>query len=323
MASAAEPGYVPLTGRNAVSDGPDATPPASAGWRDYVTLAKPGITALIVLVAVAGFFLASPTAIQPARLLILVVTGASASAGAAMLNHYLDRDLDARMRRTKARPLPSARIDPSSRVAVLGLLFSALGVGGATVLLNPLCGFSILLGGLTYVVVYTFWLKRRSSWNIVIGGFAGSAPALAGGAAAVGTWTPGVLALALLVFLWTPPHFWSLALLLKDDYRAAGLPMLPRMDDVAFSGRVVVVSAALLLPATILLVYLDPVTWPVLVALLALGAGFIVVSAPLWRTTERAVARRGFIYSGPYLLGVVAAVAANWALVAVGTRVGL
>lgn len=293
------------------------------GWRDYVTLAKPGITGLIVLVAVAGFFIASPSQIQPLRLVILVLTGASASAGAAMLNHYLDRDLDARMGRTKRRPLPSSRIDPSYRVAVLGLAFSAVGVGGAAVLLNPLTGFSILLGGLTYVVVYTAWLKRRSSWNIVIGGFAGSAPALAGSAAAAGTWTSGALALALLVFLWTPPHFWSLALLLREDYKAAGLPMLPRMDDLAFSGRVVAVSAALLLPATVLLLIVDPQTWPVLLALLALGAGFLIVSAPLWTTTERRVARRGFIYSGPYLLGVIVAVGANWALLAAGAHPGL
>lgn len=319
----AAPGYLPTAGRIAVTAAPGTPELRAAGWNDYVSLAKPGITALIVLVAVAGFFLASPAALQPIRLLLLVATGASASAGASMLNHYLDRDVDARMRRTRSRPLPAARITPGARVAVLGLGLSALGVGGATLLLNPLCGFSILLGGLTYVVVYTLWLKRRSSWNIVIGGFAGSAPALAGSAAAVGSWTPGVLAFALLVFLWTPPHFWSLALLLKDDYRAAGLPMLPRMDDVAFSGRVVVVSAALLVPATVLLALFAPVTWPVLVALLALSLGFVLVAAPMWRSTERAVARRGFIYSGPYLIGVVGALGANWVLLAIGAHVAL
>ena len=293
-------------------------PVRGAGWRDYLSLAKPGITALIVLVAIGGFVFASPTVFSFARLALLVVFGASASAGAAMLNHYLDRDLDALMRRTRHRPLPEARIDPSGRVAVLGLVFSAIGVGGATVFLNLLTGFSILLGGLTYVVVYTLWLKRRSSWNIVIGGFAGSAPALAGSAAAVGTWTPGVLAFALLVFLWTPPHFWSLALLLKDDYKTVGLPMLPDMNDAGYSGRVVVVSAALLLPATALVIWFGPVTIPVAIALLALGAGFVVLTAPLWSSPERRVARRGFIYSGPYLLGVVAALIANGALVAHG-----
>ncbi|MGI0133117.1 MAG: heme o synthase [Thermoplasmata archaeon] len=299
-----------------------AAPPAAAprvgGWRDYVTLAKPGITALIVLVAVGGFVFAAPARIDLVRLGWLVLFGAMASAGAAMLNHYLDRDVDGMMRRTRTRPLPQARIDPSARVAVLGLAFSAVGVAGATLALNPLTGVSILLGGFTYVVVYTAWLKRRSSWNIVIGGFAGSAPALAGSAAAVGGWTPGVLAFALLVFLWTPPHFWSLALLLKDDYRAARLPMLPDMDDVAFSARVVVISAALLVPATALVVWLGPVTLPALIALAALGLLFVVLVAPLWRSSERRTARRGFLYSGPYLLGVIGALVANSALLVHG-----
>jgi protoheme IX farnesyltransferase len=308
-----------MTGSNGVSAvGGVPEPHRTAGWRDYLTLAKPGITALIVLVAVGGYVFARPSPFSWTRLGLLVLFGSAASAGAAMLNHYLDRDLDARMRRTRNRPLPDARIDPSARAALLGLGFSAFGVGGAALWLNPLTGFSILLGGLTYVVVYTIWLKRRSSWNIVIGGFAGSAPALAGSAAATGTWTPGVLALALLVFLWTPPHFWSLALLLKDDYKAVGLPMLPDMNDVGYSGKVVVVSAALLVPATVLVVWLGPVTWPVVVALLALGIVFVVLTAPLWRSPERRIARRGFIYSGPYLLGVIVALGANALLLARG-----
>ena len=311
------------TGR--MADAPAAPPgdPTPARWRDVVTLTKPGITALIVLVAVAGYFLAAPTRPDLPRLGLLVVLGAGASAGAAMLNHYLDRDLDGRMRRTRSRPLPGARIAPSESVAVAGLALSGLSVGLAAWLLNPLCAVSILLGGLTYVVVYTAWLKRRSSWNIVIGGFAGSAPALAGSAAAVGTWTWGVLAFALLVFLWTPPHFWSLALLLRDDYRAAGLPMLPRMDDVAYSGRVVVVSAALLLPAALLVDWVAPVAWPTAVALVALGALFVALAAPLWRDPTRAAARRGFLYSGPYLLGVVVALVANAVLVGWGVPAGL
>ena len=297
---------------------PEATAPKRAGARDYLALAKPGITALICLVAVGGFLLASPRSVDLVRLGWLVLTGASASAGAAMLNHYLDRDLDARMNRTRGRPLPDARIDPSGIVAVLGLLFLGAGIGAAAVVLNPLTGFSIFLGGLTYVVVYTAWLKRRSSWNIVIGGFAGSAPALAGSAAAVGGWTPGVVAFAVLVFLWTPPHFWSLAILLRDDYARAGLPMLPRMDDLGYSGRVVVVSAALLVPAAILIGLTGALAWPVLIALVVLGLLFVALTVPLWRTSTRAVARRGFIYSGPYLLGVVVAIVTNAPLLRLG-----
>ena len=298
------------------------SPSRRAGWRDYTTLTKPGISALIVLVAVAGFFLAQPGTPDLGRLAILVVTGGTASAGAAMLNHYLDRDLDALMRRTRHRPIPEARIDPGERVAVAGIVLSVVAVGAASWFLNPLTGFSIALGGLTYVVVYTLWLKRRSSWNIVIGGFAGSAPALAGSAAAVGTWTPAVAAFALLVFLWTPPHFWSLALLLRNDYQAAGLPMLPRMDDPGYSGKVVVVSAALLVPSAALLGFTHAVAWPITVVLVGLGVVFVALTGPLWKEVSKATARRGFIYSGPYLLLVVLALVANAWLVRLGVPTG-
>lgn len=303
---------------------PQVTARAPAGVRDYLSLSKPGITALIVAVAIAGYFLADPSTIHWVILGVLVVTGTMASAGAAMLNHYLDRDVDAQMRRTRSRPLPTARIDPSASVAVLGLLLLGGGIAAASALINLWTGFSIFLGGLTYVVVYTAWLKRRSSWNIVIGGFAGSAPALAGGAAAVGGWTWGVVAFAVLVFFWTPPHFWSLALLLREDYDRAGLPMLPDMHDPQYSGKVVVVSAALLLPATALVGLTGALTWPVLLALLALGAIFVAVTLPLWRDVRPTTARRGFIYSGPYLLAVILAVIVNYPLLHLGvSTVGL
>ncbi len=286
--------------------------------RDLLKLAKPEITLLIVLVAVGGFFLAAPTPIPWLRLGLLAGTGALASAGAAMLNHYLDRDLDAQMRRTRGRPLPSGRIVPERLVLGLGLGFSAVGIGLASLWLNPLTGFSIFLGGFTYAVVYTMWLKRRSRWNIVIGGFAGSAPALAGSAAAAGIWTPGALAFALLVFLWTPPHFWSLALLLRDDYRSVGLPMLPDMESPARSGRVVVVSAALLLPATALLIATGVLTWIAVIVLAVAGLGFVVATLPLWTTVTPRTARRGFLYSGPYLLAVIVALVVNLGLRAAG-----
>ena len=139
----------------------------------------------------------------------------------------------------------------------------------------------------------------------------------------MGHWTVGALALALLVFLWTPPHFWSLALLLKDDFARANLPMLPRMEDVPYSGKVVVVSAALLIPAALLLGATGAVTWPVLIALVALGGLFVAVTAPLGRSVTPRNARRGFIFSGPYLLFVVVAIAANVALVRAGIPGGL
>jgi len=290
---------------------------------DWFSLAKPGITALICLVAVGGFLIASPRSIDPVRLGLLVLWGAAASAGSGMLNHYLDRDLDPAMKRTRDRPLPAERIRPGGLVAVAGSVLVGVGVAGAAVVLNPLTGLSILLGAATYVGVYTAWLKRRSSWAIVIGGFAGSAPALAGSAAAVGSWTLGAIALATLVFLWTPPHFWSLALLLREEYARARLPMLPRMNDPGFSGKVVVVSAALLLAAGVGVGATGATAWPVTAALVALGAAFVVVTAPLWRTVSRRNALRGFLFSGPYLLAIVAVLAANVVFVRAGVSGGL
>jgi heme o synthase len=287
----------------------------AAGWRDYLDLTKPWITLLIVAVAVAGYFVALPNRVDPERLLVLVLAGAAASGGAAALNHYFDRDIDAVMRRTRGRPLPTERIASEGRVLTLGLVLTVLGIGVAAALLNWLTAFSILLGTVTYVLVYTVWLKRRTSWNIVIGGFAGSAPALAGSAAAVGHWTDGALALALLVFLWTPPHFWSLALMLREDYQKVGLPMLPRMADPGYSAKITVVSCALLVPATVLLALVGPIALPAIIALLAVSLLFLLSEVPLWRHSDRKTALRGFIVSGPYLLAVIAVVVLNWVIV--------
>jgi heme o synthase len=293
----------------------DSFPVRPPGWRDYVVLTKPFITLLIVAVAVAGYFVALPGRIDPERLLLLVLCGAAASGGAATLNHYFDRDIDGRMRRTRGRPLPTERIAPEGRVLAMGLALTVVGIGAAAAFLNLLTAFSILLGSLTYVGVYTVWLKRRTPWNIVVGGFAGSAPALAGSAAAVGHWTDGALALALLVFLWTPPHVWSLALMLREDYRAVGLPMLPRMEDAAYSAKVTVISCALLVPATVLLVLVGPIALPAILALLAVGLLFLVSELPLWRHSDRKTALRGFLVSGPYLLAVIVVVIFNFVLV--------
>jgi heme o synthase len=315
-----------VSGTSPAAGASEAEPARADGFRrvaaDWFSLAKPGITALICLVAVAGFLVASPRSIALGRLGLLVLFGAAASAGSGMLNHYLDRDLDPRMRRTRGRPLPTERVRPAGAVPAVGLALVAAGTVGASVELNPLTGFSILLGAVTYLGVYTVWLKRRSSWNIVIGGFAGSAPALAGSAAAVGSWTTGALVLALLVFLWTPPHFWSLALVLRDDYARVGLPMLPRMDDPAFSGKVVVVSAALLVVAAAAVGFTGATAWPVSFALVALGLAFVAVTTPLWRTVTKPLARRGFLFSGPYLLAVVGVVALNVAFVRAGFPAG-
>lgn len=296
------------------SSPPPPAPPAEAPsrWKAYVSLTKPGITGLILLMAVAGFFIALPR-YPPSwvRLAGILVAGALASMGAGVLNHWYDRDLDAQMRRTRSRPLPTSVV--SSRSALLfGLILTAASVPLAYLLVNLAATLAMLSGWFVYVVVYTMGLKRRTRWNIVIGGYAGSAPVLAGCAAAVGAITPAGALLALLVFLWTPPHFWSLAIALKEDYGRAELPMLPVAGDLRGSARTVVLSAALLLPVTAAFLFLPSEFLIFAIIALGLGIAFTAVTLGLLRSVERPVALRGFIASGLYLLSVAAAVVINW-----------
>lgn len=280
---------------------------------DYVGLTKPGITALIVMVAVAGFFTASPYPPPWIRLVWLIIAGGLASGGAAALNHWYDRDLDAVMARTRHRPVPLAQIPPNHALA-LGVVLTVAGLLLSQLTLNTLTTLAIASGSVMYVLVYTVALKRRTRWNIVIGGYAGSAPALAGCAAVAGSISPAAWLLALLVFLWTPPHFWSLAIALKDDYGKVDLPMLPDAQDLQRSGRIVVVSAALLVVAGAAFILVAAHFLLFLVVAVVMGVLFVAMTSGLWKETSRPTAMRGFIFSGIYLLVIIVAMVANWVL---------
>src|ERR1700733_1762446 len=204
-----------------------ARPVAPARWRDYVTLTKPRIMSLLVLTSVCAMIAAAHGAPGVAPRAALVRGGALACGGASALNHVLDRDIDQLMGpRTASRPVAAGRISPG-RATAFGLVLSALAFAVLTAFANPLAAVLSLSGGAFYVGVYTYWLKRSTSQNIVIGGAAGAIPPLAGWAAAHGTLSLGALFLFLIVLLWTPPHFWALALLLAPHYEAARVPMLP------------------------------------------------------------------------------------------------
>jgi len=192
-----------------------------------LVLQKLRIGLAIAVSGIAGMALAGQTWPQPMALAVFMISVLIAAGGAGAFNHYLDRDIDARMRRTAARPFASGRLQPTPLWPVL---FFAQMLGGSLLAawyFSWLCGAFVLAGALTYALVYTLWLKRRNDWNIVIGGAAGSWAVLAGAAAVTGEFSAEVLALALVLFLWTPSHFWSLAIALEDDYRRAGVPMLP------------------------------------------------------------------------------------------------
>ena len=194
--------------------------------RDLIALFKLRVVLLLLFAAVAGVFVGAGEWPGVKPLVLLLLTGGVTSAGASAINEYLERESDARMQRTRQRPLVTGTISRPRWILALG---SVMVVTPALVVLpnNPTLSFFLISGAAIYVGVYTIWLKPRTPLNIVIGGTAGSCTVLSGGAA-VGAWAdPGVLALALLVFLWTPIHFWSLALAYRDDYERAGVPMLP------------------------------------------------------------------------------------------------
>jgi protoheme IX farnesyltransferase len=192
----------------------------------YVLLTKPRSVLLLVVAALVSLVAARPNEIAPGLLVATAVGGALASGGANALNCYLDRDLDKRMMRTKHRPLPSGLITPG-RALIFGLCLSVASIVTFAIGVNALSAVLALAGILYYVLVYTAWLKRRTSWNVVVGGVAGVLPVLIGSAAATGGVSWLALCLAGVIFLWTPAHFWSLALARSDDYARTNVPMLP------------------------------------------------------------------------------------------------
>jgi heme o synthase len=275
-------------------------PVPRASWRDYVTLTKPRIMVLLLITG-AGGLIVGAGGLPPAGLALATLGGlALACGGASALNHVLDRDIDAHMKRTARRPVASGRVPPE-RALEFGLALSALSYVVLTSFVNVLAALLALAGNLFYVIVYTRWLKRSTPQNIVIGGAAGAVPPLVGYAAATGNLTLMALALFLIVFLWTPPHFWALALLIKRDYEAAGIPMLPVVRGERETARSIVLYSFALVGVTLLPV-LGRTLGPVyLVSATLLGLVFVGLALDLQRRTTPVRARRLFSYSLAYL----------------------
>jgi heme o synthase len=285
-------------------------PVPRASWRDYLTLTKPRIMVLLLITAAGGLAVGAG-GLPPAGLTIATLGGlALACGGASALNHVLDRDIDTHMKRTAGRPVASGRIPPE-RALEFGLALSALSYVVLTSFVNVLAAVLALVGNLFYVVVYTRWLKRSTPQNIVIGGAAGAVPPLVGYAAATGDLTLVALALFLIVFLWTPPHFWALALLIKRDYAAAGIPMLPVVRGERETARSITLYSFVLVGVTLLPV-LGRTLGPLYLASAAvLGVTFIGLALALQRQTTPARARRLFSYSLAYLALLFVAMAVD------------
>lgn len=278
---------------------------------DYLQLMKLRIDALLLLVAAAGYIATSGTRIDPASFGLLMVTGLLASSGASATNHYLDRDLDGRMRRTSTRPLPTHRIDPPARALGFGLGLTAVSLGIAYLWINPLTALMIGLGFAVYVGVYTMGLKRTHVSNIVIGGLAGSCPALAGSAAAVNAISLPALLIALLVFLWTPGHFWALAFRSREDYKRAGLPMLPAVRDERTSAWAIGLSSGIVAVAGVAFAFTDSFHDAYLVAALVAGTILVYLNAAFVREPTGQRAWAGYRYSGIYLAIILIAIVAD------------
>jgi heme o synthase len=286
------------------------SPVAAGSWRDYLALTKPRIMVLL-LVTGAGGLVVGAGGLPSAGLALATLGGlALACGGASALNHVLDRDIDTHMKRTARRPVASGRVPPE-RAVEFGLALSALSYVVLTSFVNVLAALLALAGNLFYVLVYTRWLKRSTPQNIVIGGAAGAVPPLVGWAAATGNLGLTALALFLIVFLWTPPHFWALALLIKRDYAEAGVPMLPVVRGERETARAIVLYSVVLVGVTLLPVLGRTLGALYLLSALALGALFLALALALQRQTTPARARRLFSYSLAYLALLFVAMAVD------------
>ena len=277
-------------------------------WRDYITLTKPRIMSLLLLTGAAGMFVGAGGWPDPWAFLAMMIGLALACGGSSALNHVMDADIDVLMgERTAARPVASGRV-AVPRALEFGVVLMALSFALLATTVNVLTAALALVGGLFYVVVYTGYLKRSTDQNIVIGGAAGAVPPLVGFAAATGNLTLPALWLFLIVFLWTPPHFWALALMIKEHYAAANVPMLPGTRGERETTRQILLYSIVMVTFTIAVGWwLGPVYT---VAAVLLGAYFLLLAWKLRLDTSR---RRAFVlfhYSLGYLalLFVAAAV---------------
>lgn len=272
----------------------------AARLRAYVTLSKPRITALVLVSALAAAWVSTGGRVPAGIMALLALATTLASAGAAALNHYIDRDIDGLMERTSNRPLPAGQVR-APRVLLYGVACVALSVSVGS-LINNFVAVYLLAGAVIYVGVYSLWLKRRTAWNIVIGGVAGSFAALAGGAVLGQALPPLALFIGLLIFAWTPVHFWGLSIANAEDYQRAGVPMLPVVVGKVRAAQAVLLSTVALVALSFLPYLYHEAGAPYLAAALIGGALSLGVNVALARRVTRRLAMASFKFSGIYLL---------------------
>jgi len=265
---------------------------------DYLELTKPKVQSLLLLTTITTMYVAG----DPSPLLVALTClgGYLSAGGAGAVNHWFDRDIDARMARTASRPIPAGRISPAAALA-FGCSLSALSFLELSLTVNVLAASLALSGFLGYVLVYTVWLKRRTPQNIVIGGAAGAVPPLVGWAAVRGSVGGTAVLLFFIVFFWTPPHFWALSLLMKEEYKKVGVPMLPVVRGEAETRRQILLYSVLLYAVTQLPFCAGGFGGIYLAVSLLLGLGFIAGAVRLYRRADRRSALQLYLYSLAYL----------------------
>jgi protoheme IX farnesyltransferase len=276
-----------------------------AGWRDYLELCKPNVVALIVFTAVVGMLLAAP-GLVPLDTFVFGTLGIGLAAGsAAAINHVVDRKIDAIMGRTRGRPLPQGAV--STRDALLfALVIGAMAMAILGLLVNGLTALLTFLSLIGYAVIYTMYLKRATPQNIVIGGAAGAAPPVLGWTAVTGSVDPGALLLFLIIFTWTPPHFWALAIHRAEEYRKVDMPMLPVTHGADFTRLQILLYTVLLLVVTLLPYGYGMSGGLYLGGALVLGLGFLYYAVRLYRADDERMPMRTFGYSIVYLMALFA-----------------
>jgi protoheme IX farnesyltransferase len=284
------------------------------GINEIIEISKPRIVVLLVITAVTSMYAASKLVTGVSQLdyldyLHIIVAGALASAGSSALNHYYDKDIDPKMSRTSSRPIPSGRM-AASHVLLYGLAVSCISVIYGFFALNAISAFFIAVGIFSYVIIYTVWLKRRNTSNIVIGGIAGSAAAWAGWAAATGSMDLLGFLVGFLVFVWTPSHFWCLAMKIKDEYAQAEVPMLPVVIGMQKTSKFILGNTLILIPYSLLLVLIPDGLGIVYTVIASVSGGLMLVyHYKLTKTPTSEFAWKAYKVTAPYLTIIFVAVA--------------
>ena len=284
------------------------------GINEIIEISEPRIVVLLVITAVTSMYAASKLVpgsppLEYLDYLHIIIAGALASAGSSALNHYYDKDIDPKMSRTSSRPIPSGRM-AASNVLLYGLVVSCISVIYGFFALNAISAFFIAVGIFSYVIIYTVWLKRRNTSNIVIGGIAGSAAAWAGWAAATGSMDLLGFLVGFLVFVWTPSHFWCLAMKIKDEYAQAEVPMLPVVIGMQKTSKFILGNTLILIPYSLILV-LIPDGLGIVYAIIASVSGglMLVYHYKLTKTPTSEFAWKAYKVTAPYLTIIFVAVA--------------